>query len=255
MKLLIIGRGWVGNKIYNELIRRRHLVSLESHEFKVSSWYDYVINCAGVTGFPNVDGCEFYKDLTISANAVFPILLYEQCNRLGIKFAHFSSGCIYQGVIDTVDMPPNYFGSTYSVSKGISDSYLKDKCLLFRIRMPFTKDHESKNLFTKLVNYSQNGKLCELGPNSITDLDEAVSVACDLIEKNAFGAYNLVNSGFVTNHELANILGLDAEWYDPKEFEERLKDKRSSCVIPSNAGMRCVYAALTDRVREFGRKV
>ena len=110
MNILIIGRGWVGHKMFTELVVRGHVVKYVPHTYNIEKagiFHDWVINCAGVTGKPNVDACEKEKKKTFEANAVFPVLLYEQCKRMNIKFAHFSSGCIYKGTIDLVNAEPN----------------------------------------------------------------------------------------------------------------------------------------------------
>lgn len=255
MNILVVGRGWIGQKMFSELIDRGHTVTFARHTHDIESSdakYDWVINCAGFTGRPNVDACESEKAKTIEANAIFPVLLYEKCKRMGVKFAHFSSGCIYRGYIDSVDADPNYFGSIYSVSKGVSDSYLKDKAVVFRVRMPFTSTFENKNLLAKLTNYAQTGRLFEGGPNSISDLDEAILVACDIITRDlGIGPYNLVNKGTVTTHELAEMLGLKPTWYTPEEFKAATVADRSNCVIPSYSGMSDVTSALTKRITKF----
>ena len=141
MKIAVVGRGWTGKKVFDELSKRGHTVMLIPHEsirYVINSDLDWVVNCAGITGSPNVDSCEKIKKETIEANAIFPSILHNYCVVFGVKMAHFSSGCIYQGKIDDVNEDPNFFGSIYSISKGVSDSYLKDKALVFRIRMPFT---------------------------------------------------------------------------------------------------------------------
>ena len=199
MKIAIIGLGWVGKKIKNELLNRGHAI----YEIHHNGWMsqlcnlkvDYIVNCAGYTGYPNVDACENDKNLVYSSNAILPIQIYNYCQEKNIKLAHFSSGCIYQGCIKSTYANPNFFGSTYSISKGISDNYLKWRSLVFRIRMPFTGAHEQKNFISKIYKYATTGKLFNGGQNSLTNLDEATIIACDLIESNAIGPYNLVNKG------------------------------------------------------------
>jgi dTDP-4-dehydrorhamnose reductase len=224
MNILIVGRGWIGKKMFAELCKRGHNVDITSHEYadliEEFQNYDWIVNCAGITGYPNVDACEKEKYKTIQGNSYYPIFLYKQATKAGAKFAHFSSGCVYQGTIEDVYAEPNYFGSIYSTSKAVSDSYLShEDCLVFRIRMPFTDKHEQKNILTKLTNYAKSGKLIEGGENSITDLDEAVCIVSNLIEENKLGIYNLVNEGSVTTHQLADMLGLSPEWFTPEEFK------------------------------------
>lgn len=256
MAILVVGRGWTGTKVFNELVQRGHVTAMCSHDAAISaiennSW-SWVVNCAGVTGFPNVDACENNKAETVYGNAVFPILLHEACEKNGAKMAHFSSGCIYQGEIGSVDAEPNYFGSIYSISKGVSDLHLKDKSLVFRIRMPFTGVNESKNYLSKVDNYAKNAKLIDSGENSLTDLDEAVKVACDLIEGNAFGPFNLVNKGSVNMHELAELMGITPEWFTAEEFKASTAAGRSTCTIPAYDAMSDVNVSLKKAIQSMG---
>jgi dTDP-4-dehydrorhamnose reductase len=239
-----------------ELSVRGHRVFTSSHDAAIdilgSIYVDWVVNCAGVTGVPNVDACEIDKQNTISGNAIYPALLHDICERRHIRFSHFSSGCIYQGNIDSVDAHPNFFGSTYSISKGISDVHLKDKAQVYRIRMPFTGTDEPKNYLTKVLKYARTGKLIDSGHNSLTDLDEAVRVACDLIEAGKpNGYYNLVNSGSITMHELMDMFGMQVEWFTDEEFKAVTVATRSTCTIPAYACMNDVKTALRNAVTKL----
>jgi dTDP-4-dehydrorhamnose reductase len=255
MKILVVGRGWVGNKMTAELRSRGHEIDLVSHKkaFNVDpeAEYDWVVNCAGVTGSPNVDACENDKFATMKGNVVMPLLLQRLADEIDANFAHFSSGCIYQGEIVDPWAEPNFFGSTYSLSKGVSDSYLKHVGLIFRIRMPFTGLNEPKNYLSKVFNYAKNGKLVDSGKNSLTDLDEAVKVACNLIEEGAIGPYNLVNEGAVDMHELAALMGVEPQWYTPDEFKAATACGRSTCTIPGDKLMRPVKEALADAIAKM----
>lgn len=257
MRFLVIGRGWTGNKVHDALLNRGHTVEFISHHevdgaLRDLPSFDWVVNCAGVTGSPNVDACEFDKENTVMGNTVFPIVLLEKLKNTRSKLAHFSSGCIYVGDIRGSYAEPNFFGSIYSISKGISDIYLKDRAMVFRIRMPFTGVNEKKNYLTKVYNYAKNAKLIDAGENSLTDIDEAVSVACDLMEEDApLGPYNLVNEGSVNMHELAEIMGITPEWFTPEEFRAATAAGRSTCTIPGTGRMRPVKEALADAVAKM----
>ena len=256
MRILVVGRGWTGNKMSTELSARGHRVFTSSHDAAIdilgSIYVDWVVNCAGVTGVPNVDACEIDKQNTISGNAIYPALLHDICERRYVRFSHFSSGCIYQGNIDSVDATPNFFGSTYSISKGISDVHLKDKAQVYRIRMPFTGIDEPKNYLTKVLKYARTGKLIDSGHNSLTDLDEAVRVACDLIEAGKpNGYYNLVNSGSITMHELMDMFGMSVDWFTDEEFKAATVAARSTCTIPAYEGMSDVQTALRRAVTKL----
>jgi dTDP-4-dehydrorhamnose reductase len=249
MNILLVGRGWVGHKMYSELTKRGHSVTFEPHNPAFyalkTQQFDWCINAAGYTGVPNVDACELDKLSTYQANATYPIKLYEACKLVGVRFAHFSSGCIYEGEINSVDANPNFFGSSYSISKGITDKYLKSKAHVYRIRMPFTTIDEPKNYLTKVINYANTGKLYEGGLNSLTYLDDAITVSCNLMEDGASnGPYNLVNSGAVTMNDIARILKLSPQWYTAEEFSSVTLCKRSNCVIPPHPQMPSVLDRL-----------
>lgn len=258
MKILVVGRGWTGKKVFAELSGRGHIVTLCDHGTAIDEAaggdYQWVVNCAGMTGSPNVDACELDREGTTYANAVFPILLHDACakNWNNPKFAHFSSGCIYQGEIHGFYDDPNYFGSIYSVTKGVADLYLKSRALVFRIRMPFTGVNEKKNYLSKVMKYAKSAKLIDSGRNSLTDLDEAVTVACDLIEKGETGPINLVNEGSVTMHELVELMGLtDVQWFTEEEFKKATLASRSTCTIPAHHAMRPVGDALRDAIAKM----
>lgn len=240
LSILVVGRGWTGYKMFHELNKRNHIVSLVSHKALMDdsifdNKYDWIVNCAGVTGTPNVDACEKDKFGTIKGNTLFPIVLQRLSDDIGCKLAHFSSGCIYSGDITDILQDANFFGSTYSISKGLSDGYLKHMrdVLILRIRMPFTGVYEQKNYLTKVMKYAKNGKLIDSGQNSMTDLDEAVKITADLIERNITGVYNLVNPGSVSMHELAELLEVEPKWFTPDEFAKATAAGRSNCTIPA----------------------
>lgn len=263
-RYLIVGNGWVGKKLMNMLVYRKHHVKMCSHSNAIPeivystnslNRYDRVINCAGVTGTPNVDACEMDKLVTLQGNAIFPIDLHRVCEQYNIPMSHVSSGCIYEGIIDTIGAPPNYFGSTYSMSKAISDMYLNGKAQVYRIRMPFTNHHEPKNYLSKVYKYATTGKVIEGGANSLTDLDEAVSVMVDLIETNAPSIqYNLVNEGSITMHELIDLMGLSPQWYTDEEFSQVTVAKRSNCVIPSWPTMSPLHDALQRAISQLKKE-
>lgn len=262
MRFLVIGRGWTGKKVFNELLSRNHVVTFCNHKDGLveaaEGNYDWVVNCAGMTGTPNVDACELQREETNEANAVFPIRLFHACedNYYNPRLAHFSSGCIYQGEVNDIFEDPNYFGSIYSVTKGISDLYLKNRALVFRIRMPFTGVDESKNYLSKIVNYAKTGKLVDFGENSLTDLDEAVTTACDLMMDDGIGPYNLVNQGTVNMHELAEMLGLEnVQWYTHEEFKAVTLAARSTCSLNAHHTMRPVREALEAAIAKLKCKI
>lgn len=259
MKILVVGRGWVGRKVAARINNVGHeaTVFAHSHIFDAiergSDQIDWVVNCAGVTGVPNVDACENDPMGTMEGNATFPIVLQRMCEKHNIKFGHVSSGCIYEGNIDDVNAKPNYFGSIYSISKGISDAYLRNRAQVYRVRMPFTGTLEDKNFLVKVRKYALTGKLFEGGPNSLTDLDEAAIMIADLVTTNQpYGYYNLVNKGSLTMHEIAELMQLSPEWFTQEEFQQATAAGRSNCVIPAYHRMSPVRDAVQNAVARMG---
>lgn len=259
MRILVIGRGWIGRKVAGYLARVGHDVTTYAHthvddalRHHPDGSIQWIVNCAGVTGTPNVDACEADPYGTLEGNTMYPIRLYYECEKRGIRFAHVSSGCIYQGTIAEVDAKPNYFGSIYSISKALSDQYLKGKAHVYRVRMPFTNINERKNYLTKVYNYAKYGKLIEGGANSLSHLDDVAQTITELITDDApNGYYNLVNSGTITMHELVEIMGLTPEWYTLDEFRAVTVAQRSNCVIPSYPTMRPVREALQEALQSI----
>lgn len=64
------------------------------------------------------------------------------------------------------------------------------------------------------------------------------------MEDDAFGPINLVNSGHLNMHEVAEILGLNPEWYTEEEFLNVTAAKRSTCIIPAHSAMSDVRTAV-----------
>lgn len=223
-----------------------HQASLSGHEI------DCIINCAGYTGKPNVDACEGDKHSVYLANTIMPIEMLRYCESNNIKMVHFSSGCIYQGTINSVYAEPNFFGSTYAISKGISDNILKYGALVLRIRMPFSNIDEPKNFISKVYQYAKSGKLYNGGQNSLTNIDEAVVVACDLIEQKRIGPFNLVNKGSLDMQQIVDILKIqNPKWYTDDEFKAVTKCARSNCVIPAYYKMSDVTRSMTKCVNDY----
>lgn len=255
MKVLVVGRGWTGYKVYDELKANGQEVWLSSHDEALIALkfgqYDWVVNCAGVTGKPNVDACELDPKNTMDGNATYPILLERAVAAAGARFMHWSSGCIYEGKIATAYTRPNFFGSIYSISKGVSDQYLLDKAVVIRIRMPFSSKSETKNLITKLVLYNQNAKLYNAGQNSMTDHDEAVKLSVKfLLDNVSNGPYNLVNQGSMDMVDIAKALNFTPKWFTTEEFKAVTKCSRSTCVIPADNRMRPLSVAFEEAVRK-----
>lgn len=246
MSTIIFGsRGYMGQHFLNLFpeaitpnmdIATRHEVALLLDEQQP----DLVINCAGKTGKPNVDWCEDHKAETLSSNVTGPLVLYEECAKRHIYWAHLSTGCIYQGDnggfgYSETD-PQNFFGSFYSFTKGLCDRILQevpDGPLQLRLRMPFDNSSHPRSLITKLQKYPKINAL----PNSITYVPDFMKAAKALIEKRATGTYNVVNTGTISPHRIMEMYAemtnspTNFEPFIPKKNPEAKSGERSDCVL------------------------
>src|ERR1051325_7011246 len=109
MILLLGGSGYLGQAFRRELQRRqwpfRNLARSEVDYTRFDSLLaflranrpEFVINCAGYTGKPNVDACETAKADTLAGNALLPLTIATACATPDTPWGHISSGCIYTG--------------------------------------------------------------------------------------------------------------------------------------------------------------
>ena len=97
------GNGWVAGHLNTLLCSRNETVSIttirmEDRESVMEELQrvkpTHVLNCAGVTGRPNVDWCEDNKEATIRSNVVGTLNLTDCCFLLGIHITVFATGCM-----------------------------------------------------------------------------------------------------------------------------------------------------------------
>ena len=233
--ITLIGHGYIGKHIHEELNNQSLKHHWINHSDEVPSDTSVIINSAGFTGVPNVDACELTKQKTIEGNVLFPLAL-ERANK-NTPIVHISSGCVYVGDKEggyTEEDPINFNfdnGSFYSGTKGLSQMILEpfmNKSYILRVRMPFGSTQNPKNLLTKL---SSMPKLVDFA-NSLSCVEDVAKVAVYFaINKPEFGIYNVCNPGYKTTKQIADMLGLDKEWFTVEEFEKVIKAPRSNCVL------------------------
>jgi len=261
--VLIIGNGFVGSKLKKYLsevqdVNVHHVFSLNYFDPKqiqnsienkiVNSKIDWVINCVGYTGSPNVDGCEDNKQDTWYLNVTFPSMLANICNRYGSNLINISSGCIYTGYQKafTEKCKPNFGlwtpeSSWYSKSKHACEMSFAnyENVFNFRIRMPVTGNlNEKKNYLTKILKYNN---LIDY-KNSKTVINDLLSFTYNFIVRNKTnilpsGNYNVVNPEPLTTKEVVEILdgyefwNPNWQWIDLEKLYESTKCGRSNCVL------------------------
>ena len=244
MKHLIFGNGYLGKKFlqyFKDSVISQVYVKDKADVLKEIEKYkpQWVINCAGKTGRPNIDWCENNKQKTFESNVLLPLMITQACQEKKVKMLHLGSGCVYagdnQGKGWSETDPPNFGGSFYSLTKALSQEMLKDyNVLQLRLRMPIDDDLTNKrNFIKKIISYQ---KVINI-KNSMTIVDDLLKAAECLMKKNKTGTYNVVNPGPMSHKQ---ILDLYKKFIDPKftykiisvdELHKMTKAKRSNCVL------------------------
>lgn len=255
--------GYIGQHFVTELALRGHTClpirrsecdvydvdTLTKHLDDLSP--DFLINCAGYTGKPNIDACELHKAECLAGNAVLPGVIAQSCQQLNLPWGHVASGCIFTGWRDdgggfTEADPPNFTFrqnncSFYSGTKALGEEILSDaeQCYLWRLRIPFSAVDSPRNYLSKLMTYE---RLLDVR-NSLSYLPEFVTACLDCCQRQLpFGIYNLTNPGSVTTREVIELIR-DSGIVD-KQFKfftsesefmrQAATAPRSNCVLDSS---------------------
>ncbi len=218
---------------------------------------DFLVNCAGYTGKPNVDACELHRTECLLANAVLPGRIAEACALANIPWGHVSSGCIFTGAKPdgsgfSEDDPPNFSFregncSFYSGSKALGEECLSDaeQCYVWRLRIPFNHHDSSRNYLSKVMRYD---RLLD-ARNSLSHLREFVTACYDCWTRNVeFGTYNLTNSGSVTTREVVDlirergIVDKNFVFFDSEDdfMRRAAKTPRSNTVLDNSKALKAV---------------
>ena len=211
---------------------------------------EFLINCSGYTGKPNVDACEVNKAACLFGNAVLPGRIAQACEQSGVPWGHVSSGCIYTGChadgsgFTELDRPNFTFRqnncSWYSGTKALGEEILTEcsDVFIWRIRIPFNNQNGPRNYLSKPLRYE---RLLDVR-NSLSHLDEAVAACWECWQKRVpFGTYNVTNPGSVSTREVVDLLR-KYKFQDRKfsffENEDEFmsvaaRTPRSNCVLDS----------------------
>jgi dTDP-4-dehydrorhamnose reductase len=282
MKILILGKGYIGN--YLAKANKEHdivhisksdvnyedpdtFVKFIHNESKYPKpHFDWIINCSGYTGRPNVEGCETDKENCYHYNVTVPILLTKFANKLNVPIIHIGSGCIYDGYTkwyseeDLANFgSDSQYSSFYSKTK---DAFEKLSAHLnryiFRIRIPFNGIPESKNYIWKILNYN---KLIS-HQNSITNVDDLVEFVYKFVEeKRPLGIYNVTNKWGIEAKDVVQMMkkyGLEnPNWEFVSIKDAQFKVGRSNCLLDTSKieelglGLPDVKESLEKAIKEY----
>ena len=212
---------------------------------------EFLINCAGYTGKPNVDACELHKAECLDGNAVLPGTIQNACEQHNVPWGHVSSGCIYTGAHEdgsgfTEEDPPNFCFRTdncsfYSGTKALGEECLSgaENTFVWRLRIPFDQFDSPRNYLTKVMRYD---RLLE-ARNSVSQLEEFVAACVQCWQQRVpFGIYNVTNGGSITTSEVVDmirkhgIVEKDFQFFEDEDqfMQVAAKTPRSNCVMDNS---------------------
>jgi len=243
VRYLVFGgkTGWIGQKVVDMLrakgidavvaeTRLEHIQDVASEIDRVKP--SHIVNCAGLTGRPNVDWCEDHKEEVIRVNVVGTLGLLDAAESRGIHITNFATGCIYNydathtigGAKFTELDAPNYVGSFYSLTKGMVDKLSPNykHALTLRLRMPISDDLNPRNFVTKITAYNRVINV----PNAVTVLHDMLPVALAMMDRRITGVFNFTNPGTISHNEVLALYKsvIDPDfWYANFTEEEQAK--------------------------------
>jgi dTDP-4-dehydrorhamnose reductase len=282
--ILLLGKGYIGENLNEHFISKSDIKSniyskkdLNYLDFNTLNKYlqknqsiriDYIINCAGYTGRPNVEGCENDKETCWKYNVKLPIILTEIASYWNIPIIHISSGCVYTGYEKdyTEEDEPNFGiynkeSSFYSKTKHACELSLKNSnSYIFRIRMPFSHKSSERNYIDKILKYD-NLISYKNSLTNINDLNEFIYKFINLKNKPEYGIYNVTNQGFTTAKEVVEILKKhkleNKNWKFLNQDELNFKVARSNCVLSTekikklNLELPNIYSSIKNEIGRF----
>jgi 3,5-epimerase/4-reductase len=257
MKVLIYGRGWIGQK-FIDLLEKENIEYIlgkarcdnkndlihEIEQIQPSHVASFIGRTHGTTEdgkvYTTIDYLEQPGKLyeNVRDNLFSVVLLAHLCNERNIHFTYLGTGCVYSfdnqhilnedGSVENGfkdEENANFFGSSYSTVKGFTDRLMRlyeKNVLQLKIRMPITEEKNGRNFITKITTYE---KICSI-PNSMTVLPELLPIALAMMKNNSVGTYNFTNPGVISHNQ---ILEMYREIVDPnftwKNFSIEEQDK------------------------------
>ncbi len=276
MKILIIGKGWLGGKCaqeWGDAVISDKIITTEQDVLDLLTEHkpDAVLNAAGIVGKPNVDWCETHQLETIAGNTILPITIASACAKQGVYLLHMGTGCIFYGSSPhggpwTENDPANPV-AVYTRSKYAADLVLSTlpNVGIARIRMPIDSVPFAGNLIDKLVSYK---KVIDV-ENSVTIVEDMIKAFRGLIENKAAGVFHCTNPGSVTHKQ---IIALYEKYVNPNHSNEWITEgqlvecglaakKRSNNIMTSlnlpkyNIAMRPIAEAIEDTIKKYAQNL
>ncbi len=202
MNNLILGDGLLGTELHRQtgwdyISRKKDgldFCNLETFEYLMKD-YDTIVNCIA-----NTDTYSSDKDSHFNVNYVGVINLTNYCNRYEKKLVHISTDYIYSGSLSEaqeIDIPV-HARNWYSYTKLLADGYVQAMCnnyLLIRTLFKPRPFPYEKAITTQKGNFDY--------------IDNIASLIIKLIDKKAFGIFNVGRNTPWTIYEMALETNID----------------------------------------------
>ncbi|MHB1954164.1 MAG: Rossmann-fold NAD(P)-binding domain-containing protein [Sulfobacillus sp.] len=262
--LLHGGKGWIGSQVSELLhdddvrlsqvrIAQRKGLREELEEEIRREKPDRVLCLLGRTsggGIGSIDYLEGRLSENLRDNLFAPMVLAAACKSTGVHMTYLGTGCIFEYCFSEgklkfgEDDVPNFFGSSYSVVKGHTDTMMKEiypEVLNVRIRMPITADLHPKNFITKIAGYD---KVINV-PNSMTVLPELLPKMLEMSRRGLNGTVNLCNPGTISHNE---VLDMYRELVDPNHRYRNFSVEEQDKVLLSRRSNNELDTGLLERL-------
>ena len=201
----------------------------------------YIINCAGITGYPNMFWCDNHKLETIETNITYQLTLAHLCNEKNIHLTIFGSGGIFNhDKIYEEEEDGNHHINFYGICRSYLEKMIKNynNVLYLRINYPIADKPCNKNLLTKLLSYKTIDP-CEV---SITYVNDLFPILIQMIENHETGICNFTNPGTIYLTDIMNIY-------------EKITDKKNDFQINTNfdihTSKRSFAKLKTDKINKY----
>jgi dTDP-4-dehydrorhamnose reductase len=227
-KIIIIGsNGQLGHEFINFLKKTHIVFGLNKNDFNLENFLDFenflreykpdiVINCAAIV---NLDFCEKNVNIAYRVNSEAPIFISALCKKHNIKFIHFSSDYVFDGLKDKPYIeedkksPLSVYGKTKDLSEiGVIEN--NPNALVFRICWVYSEKFKN-NFYSKIcekINIGNDLSVVDDQFGTPTSTRFIVTNVSKLFEiksliNNINGIYHLSPSGYTSWYEFAiNIL-------------------------------------------------
>lgn len=257
-KYLILGNGWIANLLKNHLGDKARIYDgkfiggfIGGHIFQE---YDVMINTIAKT---NIDWCEKNKLETFETNTILAASLADKAKQDGKKYVFISSACIFESKnkkdIKYEDSKPNpqcFYALTKWMAEELIETINPD-ALIIRPRLPLSEVPHPRNTINKLLSYNQ----INTNQESVTVVEDMITLLVSLIEDDEKGIFNVVNEGTISPAQIASKFGHKFERVSKKSQDKRLAEEKRAKRVTTYVGSKrlALLPNIRERIKELAK--